>query len=94
MRTTIVGEMYRTPRRYVSDREDDRGTVQFMHALSIEGEAARFYEPEDLTVEWNGDRDALDKGVAMPVEAEVDVVVYKGALRVFDLLALRPIKAK
>lgn len=93
-KATIRAEMFKSPRRYESDgKYTPVGTVQYLHSISIEGEAAKFYTSTDLTESLNGTRAKLDTGVAVPIEADVDLYVRGGKLTGGDLLALREVKA-
>ena len=94
---TIRAEMYRSPRRLVSDgRFTPEGTVQFQHVVSFEGQAQTFYLDRDLTESLNGVRDQLNKGVAVPLHATVDLVVAKAGtqlrLQAMDLVKLEHVK--
>ena len=96
MHAQIRAELYKSPKRYVSDgRFTPEGTVQFMHAVSVEGASASFYCDTDLTSGLNGERDKLDQGVGVPVIATVDLTVNKaGKLMAYDLVKLAPLPGK
>jgi hypothetical protein len=89
MHAKFHAHMYKSPRKYVSDGKfTPEGTVQFLHQISVEGDAAKFYCDTDLTASLNGSRGKLDQGLPVEVVATVDLAVRQGKLVSYDLVAL------
>lgn len=90
-RITLPALMFRTPRKFVEDREDGFrpvGTISYQHSISIEGEGWKAYADTDLTEGLNGSRTKLDTGEPVPVEAVVDLYVNSRGKLVPALVAL------